>query len=71
LSNGVTLEKALGAAVALCPEFNPIMTLKALTFFEDGDLRAIPEPTRIRLIAAVSKVRDIPPVSKSSDSLLA
>jgi hypothetical protein len=71
LSNGVTLERALGAAQSLYPEFNPMVSLKALTFFDDGDLRTLPESNRIQLIAAVSNVRAIPPVSKSSDSLLA
>jgi hypothetical protein len=71
LSNGVTLERALGAAQSLYPEFNPMVSLKALTFFNDGDLRTLPESNRIQLIAAASNVRDIPPVPKSSDSLLA
>ena len=35
---------ALGAAAAVhCERFNPIPTLKALTFFGDGDLSAVPE----------------------------
>ena len=71
LSNGVTLERALGAAQSLYPEFNPMVSLKALTFFDDGDLRTLSEPNRIQLIAAVSNVRAIPSVPRSSDSLLA
>jgi hypothetical protein len=71
LSNGITLQRALGAAQALYPEFNPLVSLKALAFFKDGDLRTLPQSNRDQLIAAVSGVRAIPSVPKSSESLLA
>lgn len=71
LSNGITLQKALGAAQALYLEFNPLVSLKALAFFNDGDLRTLPQSNIDQLIAAVSNVRDIPSVPKSSESLLA
>jgi hypothetical protein len=71
LRNGVTLERALGAAQSLYPEFNPIVSLKALAFFDDGDLRTLSGPNKIQLIAAVSNVRAIPSVPRLSDSLLA
>lgn len=70
LRNSVTLEQALGAAQSLYPKFNPMISLKALTFFDDGDLRTLPETNRKQLCTAVSKVRDIPQISKTSDSLL-
>jgi hypothetical protein len=70
LRSGVTLERALGAAQSLYPEFNPIITLKALTFFDDGDLGALAESSRSLLIAAVSNVRDVPLVPKLDKSLL-
>lgn len=70
LRNGVTLEKALGAAQSLYPEFNAMVTLKALTFFDDGDLGTLDESSRSQLIAAVSNVRDVPPVPKLDKSLL-
>ena len=71
LDNGVTLEKALGAAQCLYPEFNPLVTLKALTFFNDGDLRTLPGSLQRRLVGAVSQVREIQLVEKMSNSLLA
>jgi hypothetical protein len=70
LRNGVTLERALGAAQALYPEFNPMVTLKALTFSEDGDLGALDGACRSQLIAAVAIVREIPSVPKLGESLL-
>jgi len=70
MRNGITLERALGAAQALYPEFNPMVTLKALTFFNDGDLGALDESSRSQLVAAVSDVRDLPLVPKLSTSLL-
>jgi len=70
LEGGVTLEMALGAAQSLYPEFNPIMTLKALTYFDDGDLGALAESSRSMLITAVSNVRDVPSVPKLGKSLL-
>jgi hypothetical protein len=70
LQNGVTLERALGAAQALYPEFNPMVTLKALTFFDDGDLGTLAESSRSLLVAAASNVREIPLVPKLGESLL-
>ena len=70
LRNGVTLERALGAAQSLYPEFNPMVTLKALTFFDDGDLGTLDESSRSLLIAAVSNVRDVPLVPRLGKSLL-
>jgi hypothetical protein len=70
LENGVSLERALGAAQSLYPEFNPMLTLKALTFFGDGDLGALAESNRSQLIAAVSNVREVPLVPKLGKSLL-
>lgn len=70
LRNGVTLEKALGAAQSLYPEFNPMVTLKALTYFEDGDLGTLDAPSRSQLTAAASNVREVPTVAKAGKSLL-
>ncbi|MCY4574145.1 MAG: nucleotidyl transferase AbiEii/AbiGii toxin family protein, partial [Gemmatimonadetes bacterium] len=48
---GVSLAEALGAAVAVFgPAFNPLSTVKALCFFGDGDLAALPQEVRRRLI---------------------
>jgi len=54
---GIDLGRALGAATAVHGDrFNPILTLKALTFFDDGDLSEVPPVVRDRLAAAVEDV---------------
>ena len=54
---GVSLDKALGAAVAVFgPAFNPLSTVKALCFFGDGDLATLPRDVRRRLRDAASVV---------------
>lgn len=54
---GISLSQALGAATAVHGDrFNPILTLKALTFFDDGDLSEIRAVVRDRLAAAVRGV---------------
>lgn len=43
LSTGLSLERMAGAAAALYPrQFEPTNTLRALTYFEDGDLPSLP-----------------------------
>ncbi|MDE2943179.1 MAG: nucleotidyl transferase AbiEii/AbiGii toxin family protein [Gemmatimonadota bacterium] len=54
---GIDLGQALGAATAVHGDrFNPVLTLKALTFFDDGDLSEVPAEVRDRLAAAVRGV---------------
>lgn len=54
---GVGLPFALAAAEKLYgPAFNPEITLKALSYFEDGDLRDLPTDMKFRLANAVNKV---------------
>jgi hypothetical protein len=69
LRSGISLERALGAAQMLFPEFSPAVTLRALTFFEDGDLAQVPPQIRTELVAAVSSLRQIPLVPKIASSL--
>ncbi|MDR3400966.1 MAG: nucleotidyl transferase AbiEii/AbiGii toxin family protein [Chthoniobacter sp.] len=53
----VDLPTALAAAKAIYGrQFNPLATLKALSFFEDGDLRRLPDATKDRLAAAARRV---------------
>ena len=53
----ISLSQALRAATAVHGDrFNPILTLKALTFFGDGDLSEIRTVVRDRLAAAVRDV---------------
>jgi predicted nucleotidyltransferase component of viral defense system len=60
LNNGVTLADALGAAQAVYGgQFNPLITLKALNYFGDGDLGALPETVKQSLRAATA-IKEIP-----------
>jgi hypothetical protein len=53
----VDLPTALAAAKAIYgARFNPLITLKALSFFADGDLRRLPKATKGRLAAAARRV---------------
>jgi hypothetical protein len=54
---GITLPMALTAAQALYGSaFNPQITLKALSYFEDGNLRQLPEDSKTRLATAAREV---------------
>jgi hypothetical protein len=68
LSEGVTLEMALGAARALYPEFNPNISLKALSFF--GDVSGLPQNAQRDLRIAASRVRDIATIRILDSSIL-
>lgn len=60
---GVSLEHGLGCARALFGEtFNPAIVLKALTFFDDGDLKTLNSDVRALLIDAARSVQEIPPI---------
>jgi hypothetical protein len=53
----VDLPLALSAAQQLYGStFNPQITLKALSFFDDGDLRLLPEDMKLRLATAAREV---------------
>lgn len=54
---GMALPRALAAAVALYgPTFNPQITLKALSYFDDGNLRQLTHDQKERLAAAARAV---------------
>lgn len=54
---GITLPMALTAAQSLYgSSFNPQITLKALSYFEDGNLRQLPEDSKTRLATAAREV---------------
>ena len=54
---GIELHEGLGAARAVFGErYNPLTTMKALTYFEDGDVASLPEPCKARLVAAARAV---------------
>lgn len=65
----VSLPTALAAAQKLYgPSFNPEITLKALSYFGEGDLRTLSEETKNRLVVAARDVdlEHLPDIDKSS-----
>jgi len=65
LKNGVTLADALGAARAVYGEqFNPMISLKALSYFGDGDLTTLPEMVKqsLRAAAATKEISNLEPL---------
>ncbi|MGL3210518.1 nucleotidyl transferase AbiEii/AbiGii toxin family protein [Bradyrhizobium sp. BR 1433] len=53
----VDLPTSLAAAQAVFgPDFNPQITLKALSFFDEGNLRGLPDDMKSRLAAAARDV---------------
>lgn len=60
---GVSLAKGLAAARAMYgSSFQPSESLKALVYFEGGDLHTLSPEDKQTLIKAASAVRDLPPV---------
>jgi len=54
---GITLPQALSCALAMYgADFNPQITLKALCFFGEGSLHALPQAIKTRLVTAVAGV---------------
>lgn len=67
---GVSLSGGLAAARELFgPNFQPSESLKALVYFEDGDLRALSESEKSLLVDAASAVRELPKVAILSEKL--
>jgi Nucleotidyl transferase AbiEii toxin, Type IV TA system len=72
LSAGLSLAEGLAVArVLFGPNFQPSESLKALSFYGDGDLHTVSAADRNRLITAAQTVRDLPPVSLLSHKLQA
>jgi len=70
LEAGITLEQALGAAQAVYGDaFNPAITLKALTYFEDGELAALHDHVKQTLTAAATNVGLPAGVATASDRI--
>jgi hypothetical protein len=71
LDSGVSLEKGLGAARALYgQEMNMLLPLKALCYFEDGDLQTLSPEVREQLLAAVARLGQIPGMERRSGKLI-
>lgn len=72
LRSGLRLEEGLAAAVELfAPSFQPSEAIKALTYFEGGDLDRLSNSDRAVLIRTASIVRRTPIVVLASRSLSA
>jgi hypothetical protein len=64
VDSGAPLDRALAAARAMySPAFQPSECLKALTFFDGGDLSSLTDDLKQGLVRAVRAVRDLPSVS--------
>jgi hypothetical protein len=66
LEAGLSLAEGLAAASAIYgKDFNGALSLKALTFFEDGDLHSLAPAVRNRLLGAATSVtlRELPQVA--------
>jgi hypothetical protein len=67
---GVSLPRGLAAArLMFGPNFQPSESLKALAYFDDGDLKTLTPGERISLVQAVKAVRDLPEVAMRSKKL--
>ncbi len=66
LKAGVTLPSALGAAKALYPEFNPVLSLKALAHYGEPNLATMPVEIREFLTTASAEVESIETISKTA-----
>jgi hypothetical protein len=64
LNAGIGLPEALGATKALFPEFNPMISLKALAYHAEPSLAALPLEVRQTLIDVSSKVDSVPAVKR-------
>lgn len=72
LQTGIELANMLAAGRALYgDQFNPAISLKALTYFQDGDLCDLPAAVQQRLATAAAAVRDIPEVPRLSNKIAA
>ncbi len=70
LKSGIPLADALGAANALYHEqFNPMITLKALNYFADGDLPKLPRDVKQFLCEEARRVTSIPSIPRVSDQI--
>jgi len=70
LRRGMTLEHALGCAQTVYGErFNPMLCLKALCYFADGDLPTLPADVRKLLADSASRVTTIPDVPSVGDKV--
>ena len=56
MTHGIPLPRALGSGAGALPEFAPLVSLKALSYFADGDLESLPDDVKRALSEAASRV---------------
>lgn len=67
---GVSMSKGLAAArLFFEPAFQPSESLKALVYFEDGDLQKLSLQDKSTLVAAAGAVRELPAVRRVAETL--
>lgn len=67
---GISLSHGLAAArVIFGPNFQPSESLKALVYFNDGDLHTLNKAEKNALVQAVSDIRELPEVTLLSKKL--
>ncbi|MFP4358931.1 MAG: nucleotidyl transferase AbiEii/AbiGii toxin family protein [Puniceicoccaceae bacterium] len=64
--NGVSLEESVGAALALYPDFPTAVALRALCYFDDGDVATIPEAMKQRLRTLAAEFSGERPMRRES-----
>lgn len=70
IQSGTSLDKGLASAEKMfAPTFAVAPALKALTYFEGGDLSGLPTETRNILVEAVERIVDLPEVTPVSPFL--
>ncbi|MEO8427656.1 MAG: nucleotidyl transferase AbiEii/AbiGii toxin family protein [Verrucomicrobiota bacterium] len=69
LMAGITLSKALGATKALYPEFNPVLSLKALAYYGEPTLATVPICVREYLTEEIAKVESVEIIPKTASNL--
>lgn len=69
LNAGVALPDALGATKALYPEFNPLLSLKALAYYGEPNLAALPADIRDYLASESAKVASVTTLERISSSI--
>jgi hypothetical protein len=69
LQAGIPLPKALGATGALYPEFNSLISLKALTYYGEPGLAAVPLAVREALVSESAKVDSVQPVIRLASTI--
>jgi len=70
LKANVPLEKGLAIAMEMFkPDLSPIIALKAMTYFEGGDLHGLTNESKRILAGAAAEISALPEVKRLSDSL--